>query len=299
VAATPEFDPGKILFGANADPVADRLDEAFTIAKIADDNGLDLIGIQDHPYNHTFVDTMALIGTIVPMTTRVHLFPNVADLPLRPPAMLAKHVATLDRVSRGRIELGLGAGAFWEGIRAMGGPVRRPAEAVEALEEAIQVIRLLWSEERSVTFRGKYYWLQGARPGPPPSHNVGIWIGAIGPRMLALTGRLADGWSVSSSYVSPEELPAKQQKIDAAAKRAGRNPAHIRRLYNLMGRITPNGTVAHGTLDGPTAHWVDELMRLITAYGMNAFVFWPLEDRPAQIERFAKDVVPALRDHLP
>ena len=113
---------------------------------------------------------------------------------MRPPATLAKAAASLDVLTGGRFELGLGAGAFWEAIEAMGGLRRTPAEARLATEEAIDVIRLIWSGERGRRYEGKFYRLAGVNTGPRPAHPIGIWVGAYGPRMLELIGRKADGW---------------------------------------------------------------------------------------------------------
>src|SRR5213082_126904 len=110
-------------------------------AVAAERAGLDLIGIQDHPYQRRFLDTWSLIPFLAARTERVRFFPDVANLPLRPPAVMARAAATIDLLSGGRFELGLGAGAFWEAIGAMGGPVRSGKESVDALEEAIEVIR--------------------------------------------------------------------------------------------------------------------------------------------------------------
>ena len=85
----------------------------------------------------------------------------------------------------------------------MGGPVRTPGESVAALEEAIQVIRLMWSGERGVHFDGKFYKLDGVHTGPEPLHPMGIWLGAYKPRMLSLVGRAADGWVPSLGGVQP------------------------------------------------------------------------------------------------
>ncbi|HYN19222.1 MAG TPA: LLM class flavin-dependent oxidoreductase, partial [Actinomycetes bacterium] len=199
-------------------------------ARLAERAGFDLIGIQDHPYQRRYLDTFTLLAALATATERVGLFPDVASLPLRHPAMLAKAAASLDLLSGGRFELGLGAGAFWDAIAAMGGPRRTPGEAVEAVEEAIGLLRLLWSDQRSVRFEGRHYRVAGVRPGPAPAHPVGIWVGAYAPRMLALTGRLADGWVPSSSYLPPERLAAAQARIDDAAAAAGRDPADLRRL---------------------------------------------------------------------
>lgn len=262
-------------------------------ARLAERAGFDLIGVQDHPYQRRYLDAFTLLAALTAATERVGLFPDVANLPLRHPAMLAKAAASLDLLSGGRFELGLGAGAFWDAVAAMGGPRRRPGEAVEALEEAIGLLRDLWSDQPSVRFEGAHYRVVGVKPGPAPAHPIGIWIGGFGPRMLALTGRLADGWVPSSPYVPPERLGAAQARIDEAAAAAGRDPAAIRRLYNISGRIGPGGG---GFLDGPAAQWVEELLPLVTETGMDTFVLWPSESPARQLELFAAEVAPALRE---
>jgi alkanesulfonate monooxygenase SsuD/methylene tetrahydromethanopterin reductase-like flavin-dependent oxidoreductase (luciferase family) len=280
-------------FGASVEPLADPPDWAMRIAKAADRTGLDLVGIQDHPYQRRFFDTWTLISTLVPVTERVRFFPDVANLPLRPPAMLAKAAASLDVLSDGRIEMGLGAGAFWDAIEAMDGPRRSPGEAVRSIEEAIKIMRLVWSDERSVRFEGNLYSLRGMRPGPHPVHPIGIWVGAYGPRMLDLIGRLADGWIPSLGYSPPEKLPELQQRIDAGAAEAGREPKEIRRAYNVAGRI---GAVGDGLLDGPVSKWVEELTRFALELGMDTFIYWPSEDHVRQIGVFANEVAPAVRE---
>jgi alkanesulfonate monooxygenase SsuD/methylene tetrahydromethanopterin reductase-like flavin-dependent oxidoreductase (luciferase family) len=283
----------ELEFGASVEPLADPPDWAARVAVAADRAGLDLVGIQDHPYQRRFLDTWTLISTLVPITERIRFFPDVASLPLRPPAMLAKAAASLDVLSGGRVEMGLGAGAFWDAIQAMDGPRRSPAEAVRSVEEAINVMRLVWSDERSLRFEGEIYSLRGMRPGPRPAHEVGIWVGAYGPRMLALIGRLADGWVPSYGYSPPERIPEMQRRIDEGAARAGREPAEIRRAYNLSGRIGEGG---EGPLDGPTSQWVEELTRFALELGMDTFIYWPQEDHARQVEVFAREVVPAVRE---
>ena len=100
----------QLEFGASVEPLAAPPDWTARIAQAADRAGLDLVGIQDHPYQRRFLDTWTLISTLVPITEQVRFFPDVANLPLRPPAMLAKAAASLDVLSGGRIEMGLGAG---------------------------------------------------------------------------------------------------------------------------------------------------------------------------------------------
>jgi alkanesulfonate monooxygenase SsuD/methylene tetrahydromethanopterin reductase-like flavin-dependent oxidoreductase (luciferase family) len=283
----------ELEFGVSVVPLADPPDWAARIVVAADRAGLDLVGIQDHPYQRRFLDTWTLISTLVPVTERIRFFPDVANLPLRPPAMLAKAAASLDVLSGGRVEMGLGAGAFWDAIVGMDGPRRSPGEAVRSVEEAIQIMRLVWGDERSLRFEGEIYSLRGMRPGPRPVHEIGIWVGAYGPRMLALIGRLADGWIPSYGNAPPERIPEMQRRIDGGAEQAGREPARIRRAYNLSGRIGEGGD---GPLDGPISRWVEELTRFALELGMDTFIYWPQDDHVRQVEVFAREVVPAVHE---
>ena len=275
-----------VEFGAFVVPDADAavLDQVLA----AERAGLELVGIQDHPYQRRFFDTLALIAFLAARTERVRLFPAVANLPLRNPAMLAKEAATIDVLSGGRFELGLGAGAFWEGIEAFGGPRRSGPESVDALEEAIAILRACWSGERSVTFEGEHYGVHGMKFGPLPAHPIGIWLGAYGPRMMRVIARLADGWFPSLPRLPLDELPGRVRMIDEAAERAGRDPRSIRRIANLGGEIT-DGPVTDW-LHGPPSHWVEELGRLSADHGFDGFLV-----SSANVERLAAEVVPALR----
>jgi alkanesulfonate monooxygenase SsuD/methylene tetrahydromethanopterin reductase-like flavin-dependent oxidoreductase (luciferase family) len=283
----------ELEFGASVEPLADPPDWAARVAVAADRASLDLFGIQDHPYQRRFLDTWTLISTLVPLTERIRFFPDVACLPLRPPAVLAKAAASLDVISGGRVEMGLGAGAFWDAIQAMGGPKRSPGEAVRSVEEAIQVMRLIWSEERSVRFDGEIYALKGVKPGPRPTHEIGIWVGAGGPRMLGLIGRLADGWIPSMGWATLDKLPEMHRRIDAGADKAGRKRSEIRRVYNVSGNI---GAEGNGLLEGPASKWVEQLTRFALELGMDTFIYWPSEDRERQVELFASEVAPAVRE---
>jgi alkanesulfonate monooxygenase SsuD/methylene tetrahydromethanopterin reductase-like flavin-dependent oxidoreductase (luciferase family) len=285
----------ELEFGVSIVPVAGQPEHVLEVALAADRAGLDLVGIQDHPYQRRFHDTWTLISFLAAKTERIRFFPDVACLPLRPPAMLAKAAASLDGLTGGRVELGLGAGAFWDAIEAMGGPRRSPGEAVRALEEAIEVMRLVWSGERSVRYSGEFYELKGLKPGPVPAHEIGIWLGVRGPRMLRLCGRLADGWVPSSGWAPPEELPGYQERIDEAAGEAGRDPAEVRRCYNVSGTIGGGGG---GSLQGSSARWAEELGRYAAEIGMDTFIFWPEEDPVRQTELFANEVVPAVREAI-
>jgi alkanesulfonate monooxygenase SsuD/methylene tetrahydromethanopterin reductase-like flavin-dependent oxidoreductase (luciferase family) len=281
-------------FGLFPVPNADELELLRSLARLAEERGLDLIGIQDHPYQRRYLETWTLIADLVARTERIRFFPDVANLPLRNPAVIAKQAATLDVLSGGRFELGLGAGEFWEAMGAMGGPVRSPREAFEALEEAIEIIRLFWSGERSIAFEGKHYRVKGLHPGPPPVHPIEIWLGVAKPRSLALLGRSADGWVPSLTWARPELVPPLMQAIDDGARDAGRDPGEIRRLFNVSGKIV-DGDVSE-LLVGPAEHWVETLSGFARELGFDTFVFWPTEEPAEQLARFATEVVPALRE---
>lgn len=278
----------EVRFGYFLIPNAD--DPLLATAQQVERLGLDYIGVQDHPYQRRFVDTWTLLSAIAATTSRVGVFPDVANLPLRPPAVLAKAAASLDVLSGGRVELGLGAGGFWDAIEAWGGPRRGPGESLAALEEAIEVIRKVWSGERNLRFAGRHYRLAGANSGPRPAHPIGIWLGVYGPRALRLAGRAADGWVPSfRGELGPiQELAA---RLDDSAVDAGRDPASIRRILNVGGTITDGSS--EGPLRGPVDQWVDELTALVVQHGFDTFVLWA--DSPDQLTRFAERVVPAVR----
>jgi alkanesulfonate monooxygenase SsuD/methylene tetrahydromethanopterin reductase-like flavin-dependent oxidoreductase (luciferase family) len=289
------------LFGANIDPSASDPKEPFRRAQIADQNGLQLITVQDHPYNRRFFDTWTLLSALAMKTEQVHLGTNVISTPLRPPAMLSKMAATLDVICDGRLELGIGAGAYWPGIEAYGVEKRSPGEAVTAFSEFLHILRGMWENaDGSFNYEGEFYQVKGARPGPPPAHPIRIWTGAYGDRMLDITGRYSDGIFVTSTYLQPEGLPRMNRLIDQGAEKAGRDPGEIRRGYNLMGVLdldredTQLEKQEPGMYYGPVNYWVDEILRLYQEYRQDTFIFWPIAGNEAlQIEAFAKEVAPA------
>jgi alkanesulfonate monooxygenase SsuD/methylene tetrahydromethanopterin reductase-like flavin-dependent oxidoreductase (luciferase family) len=294
--------------GISIIPYTDSLDRSRELVRAADEGGLALVGIQDHPYQHHFFDTWSLIGTLLAETKRISFFTDVANLPLRPPAVMAKAAASLDLLSGGRFELGLGAGGIPDVIANFGGPRRTPGQSVEALDEAIDVIRLLWSGERSVSFEGKHYRLEDARPGPRPVHPISIWVGAFKPRMLRLVGRKADGWLPSLGVLTRDELRAGNDLIDAAAEKVGRDPRSIRRLINVQGVIGDQpapprsalgvGYLAGEPLAGPAQWWVETIAGFV-ADGFDTIVLWPVDPSPDQVERLIAEVVPLLSTRIP
>ena len=268
-----------LVFGTFITPQNRRPEDVVALAQLTEQAGLDLVTFQDHPYQSAFLDTWTLLTWVAAQTERVRLSGNVLNLPLRPPAVLARAAASLDLLSDGRFELGLGAGAFWDAIEAMGGPRRTPGESVEALEEAIDVIRAIWDpeERRGVYVDGEHYRVVGAKRGPEPAHDIAIWLGALKPRMLRLIGRKADGWLPSLAYLEPGDLERGNSIIDEAATKAGRDPREIRRLINVPGDIA-----------------VDDLVPLALEDGFSTFIV--MADDPRTIEQWGAEVAPAVRE---
>jgi alkanesulfonate monooxygenase SsuD/methylene tetrahydromethanopterin reductase-like flavin-dependent oxidoreductase (luciferase family) len=290
-------DARAMLFGISVTPAADAYREIVAQVAAAERAGLDLVGIQDHPYQRRFLDTFALIADLLARTSRLRFFPDVASLPMRPPAMIAKAAASMDVMSGGRFELGIGAGNFWDAVEGMGGARREPGELGDALEEAIRIIRAaldVGPERGVVRGDGPFYPIPGYPPGPPTSHRVDIWVGAMAPRALDLIGRLADGWVPGRGISQIDRFGELNARIDAAAVAAGRDPAKIRRIVNVSGVIT-DGSHGDSPLEGPPDRWVEKLAGWATEFDLDAFILWPSDTGTEQVERFALEVVPAVR----
>ncbi len=286
-----------LLFGTFVTPTNERPQHAVEQALVAERAGLDLVTFQDHPYVPTFHDTWTLISYVAARTERIRLTANVTNLPLRPPAVLARTVATADLLSGGRVELGIGAGGFWDAIETMGGRRLTPGQSIEALEEAVAIIRSLWDagQPGRLSMEGVHYRVHGAKRGPAPAHSPGIWFGAYKPRLLRTAGRIADGVLPSLPYLpgGAADLAAMNEHIDEGAAAAGRDPRAVRRLLNITGAFDQVGT---GPLQGPPDQWVEELTDLALSYGTSGFVL--TSDDTATTERFAAEVVPAVRSEV-
>jgi alkanesulfonate monooxygenase SsuD/methylene tetrahydromethanopterin reductase-like flavin-dependent oxidoreductase (luciferase family)/hemerythrin-like domain-containing protein len=282
-----------LQFGVFIPPVAGQAAAVLELSRLADVVGLDIVSFQDHPYQPSFLDAWTLLSVVAAETTNVRVAPNVANVPLRQPVVLARSAASLDILSGGRVELGLGAGAFWDAIAAVGGRRLTPGQSVDALAEAIDVIRAIWDADgRPLRHRGRYYTVDGAQPGPPPAHDVELWLGAYKPRMLRLTGAKADGWLPSLGYVELEQLPDMNAAIDEAAAKAGRRPEAIRRLLNVNGSFG-NGS---GFLQGTSQQWAEQLAQLTLSTGMSAYILSVAS--ADDLRRFAEEVAPATREQV-
>ncbi|WP_433733781.1 LLM class flavin-dependent oxidoreductase [Nocardia sp. CA-129566] len=290
-----------LRFGIQLAPTADELPRLRALARVADREGLDLLGIQDHPYAGGLADTFAVIATVLAETERLRVFPDVASLPLRGPALLGKQAATLDLLSGGRFELAMGAGAFWPAISAMGGPSRTNPEALQALTEATEIIRAMWVPGAKAKVAGAHYAVHGVQSGPAPVHPVGIWFGSVGPKANALTGRIADGWAAPIPHYLPyEKWQDAQQIISASALDAGRDPGDIMRMAQLVGDITeaPGSVTLRGEepIRTDAAGWARILADLATDTGFDTFVYWPQSPDETQLRRWVAEVVPRVRE---
>lgn len=268
-------------FGAFITPTNAAPQVPVGLAVLTEKVGYDLVTFQDHPYQPAFLDTWTLMSWVAARTSTIHVSANVLNLAMRPPAVTARAAASLDLLSGGRFELGLGAGGFWDAIEAMGGRRLTPGQGVDALSEGIDVIRGIWDadERRPLRVSGEYYSVNGAKRGPAAAHDIPIWIGALKPRMLRLIGRKGDGWLPSLAYMKPGDLAEGNATIDGAATNAGRDPRAIRRLLNIGADVQ-----------------VEQLLDLALGDGFSTFIL--ASDDPATLQRFAEETIPDLRERV-
>jgi probable F420-dependent oxidoreductase len=276
-------------------PSASERSDPIAEARRAEELGFDLVAVWDHPHGEqASFEAWTLMTWIAAHTTRIRIASDVLSLPFRLPALIAKMAETLDRLSDGRLILGLGAGYLDHEFAAYGAPVRPPAEKIEALEEALQIIRGVWTEP-VFTYDGKYYRNEEARLEPKPRRSIPIWLGAYRPRALDLTGRLADGWIPSMGYLPPSEVPSAMDRVRAAAERAGRDPGALDFAYNLSVRVggpppqDPDRQVA-----GEPARVADRLAQLL-GLGFTVLNLSISGDRNEQMRRLAEEVLPEVR----
>jgi probable F420-dependent oxidoreductase len=286
--------PG-MLFGLNVSTQADAGTDPLATATKAEELGFDFVSASDHLHGgRPTYEPWTLLSWIAAATSRIRVATRVLAVPYRHPAVLAKMAETLDRLSGGRLILGLGGGAVDQEFRAFGLGVRSPRDKVDGLAEAIRILRGVWSQPR-FSFQGRLYRTDGAELEPKPNHPIPIWLGTYGRRALALTGQLADGWIPSLGYAPPEQIPRLRERVLAAARAAGRDPDTITCAYNLGVRIDeradPEPSVVAGT---PEA--VIERLRSFVALGFTAMNFIPVgPGQDEQIERLAGEVLPTLR----
>jgi len=284
-----------IQFGLNvstaatpgADPVAD--------ARMAEELGFDFVSANDHLHGtDPRFETWTMLSWIAANTSRIRVATRVLGVPYRNPAVTAKMAESFDRLSGGRLILGMGGGASDDEFRAFGLEARSPRDKVDGMEEAVRIARGLWSE-RSFTFGGRLSRTESAQIEPKPSHHIPIWQGTYGDRALAATGRVADGWIPSFDYAPPERIPAMRDRILGAARDAGREPDEITCVYNVVVRVDERAVPEPGVVSGPPAAVADRIAGFLQL-GFAAFNFILAgPDRDEQTARLAREVIPAVR----
>ena len=282
-----------LLFGLGVSPFVTPDFDPIGYGRRADELGFDFLSTSDHPCTTTpAFEAWTVLSWIAASTTRIRIATRVLGVPHRPPALVAKMAETFDRLSGGRLILGLGGGHSDEEFRAFGLRVPTPREKVDGLAEAIEITRGLWSQP-GFTFAGRLFHTEAADLTPKPEHRIPIWLGTFGPRALAVTGRLADGWIPSHGYSPPEVVPGMLDKIRAAAGAAGRDPDEITCAYHIQVRL--DGADEPGVVTGSTEAIAEELAGFVRL-GFTALSLVPIgSGRDEQVERIATEIIPAVR----
>jgi alkanesulfonate monooxygenase SsuD/methylene tetrahydromethanopterin reductase-like flavin-dependent oxidoreductase (luciferase family) len=281
-----------MLFGLGVSPSAAPGYDPVAYGRRAEELGFDFLSTSDHPAGTepTF-ECWTMLSWIAAATTRIRLATRVLGLPYRAPAMVAKMAETFDRLSDGRLILGLGGGSSDHEFRAFGLGVPSPGDKVDGLAESIQIITGLWRAP-ALTFEGRLFHTDSADLTPKPGHRIPIWLGTFGDRALAVTGRLADGWFPSFGHAPPERVPLLRNKIFTAALEAGRDPDTLTCAYHVPVRVgeLPDPGVVSGAPEQVAAH-----LREFTRLGFTALNLAPQgEDLAEQVEKLAAEVIPAV-----
>jgi probable F420-dependent oxidoreductase len=290
---------GEPLFGLNVSTSAERGADPVAAAVRAEELGFDFVSASDHLHGtEPSYETWTMLSWIAARTSRIRVATRVLATPYRSPAVLAKMAETLDRLSDGRLILGLGGGYSDEEFRAFGLPARTPREKVDGLEEAIRILHGLWSERR-FSFDGRLYRIEGAELEPKPAHRIPIWLGTYGNRALGVTGRLADGWIPSLGFAPPEQVTGMRDRVLGAARDAGRDPDQLTLAYNVTVRVDKRADPLHPSVVAGPAEAVAERLAGFLGLGFNALnLMLTGADRQEDDEQaacLAQEVLPALR----
>jgi probable F420-dependent oxidoreductase len=255
----------------------------------------DAVSANDHMHGpDPRLEAWTMLSWIAASTSRIRVATRVLGVPYRNPAVVAKMAETFDRLSGGRLILGLGGGASDDEFRALGLPTPSPRDKVDGLDEAIRIMRGLWSEP-TFMFAGMHHRTDGAQIEPKPDHAIPIWLGTYGPRALGVTGRLADGWIPSLELAPPDRIPSMLGRIREAATAAGRDPGDVTAVYNLEVRVDPRADPDPFVVSGSPEKVATELLVFVDL-GFAAFNFIPIGPDPdEQAELLAREVLPLVR----
>jgi F420-dependent oxidoreductase-like protein len=290
------------------------MDELREIWRFADTHGWDFISIWDHFYEappidgtHPCFEAIAAMAVLAAETERVRVGCHVFCMNYRNPALLAKAIMTIDHVSHGRVELGVGAGWHVPEHAAYGYPFDPPKERLDRLEEGVQVLRSLFTNERT-TFDGRYYHMADATLFPRPVQSpLPIVVGGRGEkRTLRIAARHADGWNVP--YINVEEFDRLSGVLDMWCEREDRDPATIERSVNLHMHMGANDADAERILEarggarataGALSGNPQRAIETIKAYEEAGASRVSVAIRPPvewdALRAFAEEVIPAVR----
>jgi F420-dependent oxidoreductase-like protein len=250
----------KILFGVHTGPQNCTLDDLRDVWHLADRSGFHWVSIWDHFYpamlipgdaEGTCFEAVSIMTALAAATNHVRVGSLVYCMAYRHPAVLAKAMATVDHVSGGRMELGLGAGWSQLEFDAYGIPFLPIKDRLDQLEEGVQIIRSLFTQP-TTTFKGKHYTLTDARCDPKPiQKHPRIWIGGMGEkRLLRMVAKYADGWN--TPFIGPEMYAEKNRVLTQWCEREGRLPQAVTRTVNLGLAIGRNAVDAQRKRDALT-----------------------------------------------
>ncbi len=233
------------------------------------------------------------LAALAATTERLRLGILVTSNTFRNPALVVKEAVTVDHVSGGRVEVGLGTGWYKGEHDRVGLPFPEPPELVDRFEEAVQIVDLML-RHKTTTFTGTYYTLKDAlcHPLPIQQPRPPITLGAHGPRMLRIAARYADRWN---SYGSVDEIRERNARLDEACAAIGRPPeAIIRSFFGMAPRLTMAGRLPIDPWTSPDAF--GEAVELYRAVGINEFLVDGPEPQQLDVmERIASDVLPRFR----
>ena len=295
----------RVLFGIGLENGVHQVSEMLGHARVADDAGLDVFCVSDHPYFAERLDAYAALGFVLGATSHITGAVIMTNLLSRPAPILARTVTGLSTISGGRVVLGIGAGGMWEEIVALGVPRLSPGARIRALEEAIIVVRALSGGGDPVTFDGEFYQITELSPAVAPTPP--IWIGSLGPKNLAVTGRRADGWIPGHlADWRSTQVAESRPIVDEAAASVGRDPADIDTIYNVSGRLERDPLPATRDdegrwIGGGVTQWVEELTFAVLEHRAAAFIYLvPPGDSISDttLNLWAREVVPAVREAI-
>ncbi len=291
-----------VLFGLGLEPGLADAPGLLADATAGEAARLDLLSISDHPNYADRVDAYAALGMILGATRRISGVVNLTNIGIRSAPLLARTVSGLSALSGRRVILGVGAGSLWDELARLGVRPRSPSESVRAMEETISVVRALTGGGGPVDYDGDFYQLRAADPSPEPTPP--IWTGSQGPRSLAVTGRLADGWIPAHAADWRSPLVARSRPlIDEAARAAGRDPSSVVTVYNVGGQITDRAISRPRDEDGrwvggSPAQWIDELTSAVIDYDAAGLIYLRAGQPGPQAQRWMHEIVPAVRHNI-